>query len=240
MSNVKGERFLSLFSEPVQESIIDRSLLEFETNPNKIIHSRSGTDQEKTYELYREGQKVFKVLRDVYDIPVPEFNYIFAPLEPGRKGEFTVYTVRDKIHGTSLKERLPADDGEVQKRLDTFFTNLFKFYKDIYTDGGNYLTDVPPQQFVYGRKIEEDEDRVYLIDTDPWYEVYNPHIESPYNSNFFHTLVTLVECLKSVEEKNQLSLVNARALLKDFVSSIKETDQNKEYLTTLKKSCEIT
>lgn len=235
MIESNGEKFLSPFSEPVQESEFDR-LLEFKMNPEKVIHRRGGIDSESSFKLYREGQKIFKIMREKYHISIPEFNYVFAPPESGSKANFVVYTVRDKIHGTPLNEKLSENDDSLRVKLDIFFTNLFRFYQDIYTEGGNYLNDLPPQQFVYGRKRGESEDSVYLIDTDPWYSTFSSNRETLYNSDFFHMLVNLLDLLNTVEEINQFSLLNARNLFRNFVYSIVETSENAEYLSILKKN----
>ncbi len=179
-------------------------------------------DLKSSQELYRRGEELFNALRDSYGISVPPFEYVFGqnPSEKN-KSSFTIYTIRDRVAGVDLLEANASEDASLKEKVDSSFAKLVHFYSDVYDRGGDYLTDVPPTQFVYGKCSQDTEKEVYLVDTDPWLNSYDKqNEESQFNHDFFYTLKSLFETFQRVKSSLKINLPLADRSFKNLIQSL--------------------
>lgn len=155
--------FRSLVSSGISEMFS-----EIESNPNKVIRTESFDELDERYnnkieitELTKITKKLFKELEEKYGIPTP----VDFLIGKNKEGDKVVYSIVDKIAGRNLEEVEPSV--EVITKSDALYASVAKYFFDKSNEGGPYLCDINnPSQFVYGRKHGEQEDKVYLVDTD--------------------------------------------------------------------------
>ncbi len=140
-------------------------LNEVENNPNKIIRIVRGYDEfvdnNKIIELIRADKKLFKELETEYDILVPA-DFLIGK---DKKGDKIAYSIVDRIHGKNL-EKVDRSN-EVAVQVEALFASVAKYFLDKFVKNSLYLCDIGNlEQYVYGRKNGEQEDKIYLVDTD--------------------------------------------------------------------------
>lgn len=234
----KSGIFLPGFDQLLRETLFKPGILEFEHDPDKIVHMRGGTDLKSSQELYRRGKALFSTLRDSYGISVPPFEYIFGQ-NPSEKNQssFTIYTVRDRVAGIDLVKADASEETGLRDKVDNFFTKFVHFYSDVYDHGGDYLTDVPPAQFVYGKCSQDTEKEVYFVDTDPWLNNYDKqNEESPFNHDFFYTLKFLFETLQYIKHSLKIHLPRADQSFKDLIQSLQSRKYGQPEIDELKRA----
>lgn len=143
---------------------------ELKNEPNKIIRVES-SDELKTKhnnkleiaELVEIASRLYKELEEKYGIFVPTDFFVGKDKE----GKDVVFSVVDKISGKHLGEVEKSKEAAAQ--VESLYTSVAKYFLDKYKDGGLYLWDICGEsQYIYGRKSNGNEDKIYLIDTDIW------------------------------------------------------------------------
>lgn len=147
-----------------------------EDNPDKLVRSRNlGEHLEKKFELgfseeeFKRGKVMFDKMRNEYGISIPDIQLIIGE----EKGQRKMFTVIDRIYGKSL-DKIEIFPPEAQTEADDFFYKLANFFYDIFKRGGDYWSDLRNDQYVYGHKKNEKNEKIYIVDTDPVIEHYDP------------------------------------------------------------------
>jgi hypothetical protein len=146
-------------------------LNEFEGDSEKIVRVEKFENLEKRFkgkldivEAAQIASGLFRELEEVYGIKVPT-QFVIGKNE---KGEKVVYQLVDKIEGKSLGEAPKTP--EFVNAVEKLYENISKYFLDKAEHGGFYLTDINAKnQYVYGKKKGETEDKMYLIDTDMYF-----------------------------------------------------------------------
>lgn len=141
----------------------------FEGRDDKVVRINpditAGKYQEKAKEL-SEAKAHFQELTTKYGIRVVDMDFIIGKNEEGKP---VVYTIVDNIKGSNLEEasQFPA---ELKTEMDDFFYSLGIYYADKFNTKTKYLADLRNAQFVYGHKLNETDDHIYLVDVDPGFQ----------------------------------------------------------------------
>lgn len=150
------------------------------------------------------GEKLFKELEDGYGIPVPAT----FDLCKDDKGSDIINIETVEIEGRNLEETKITP--EVAEQIEDLYTRVAKYLSDKFKNGGFFLTDInSSSQYVYGKKGEEQDSHIYLVDTD-LYLGYG-------KVELYHTVKWLIrhmpekECGKEFEK--------ARKYIKDIIYS---------------------
>ncbi|MDO8523427.1 MAG: hypothetical protein Q7S12_04080 [bacterium] len=119
--------------------------------------------REKNIAEFKDGIKDIRELSEHYNIALPDFEFVIGKRSGGL---INVFTMIDKIDGENLWQikRFPA---EAKNKLDTFYSSMAQYYFDKYKNGGSYFYDFKADQFVYGHKNGEKENKIYMVDIEP-------------------------------------------------------------------------
>ncbi len=182
-------------------------LYEFENDPNKIIRVISFDSLRKIYHnqidpvsLAGLGKKLYKELETTYDIPVP-VEYI-AGRDAQRKD--VIYGITEKITGENLV-RINVTP-EIASQVEKLYTSLSQYYINKFSklpDGEIYLADISgASQYVYGTKTDDDQSRMYLVDTDLFMRNGK--------AAFYYVITEFIRDMISVERKFDKQFDDAR------------------------------
>lgn len=172
--------------------------------------------------MYRRGKELFEELRVKYRISVPEMQFIITKDE---KGDPTLYTVTQKIHGYNVEELLPAGaaDEQFESEIEDLELKLVNYLIEKYQKKEDGLFDFSHAQFVYGRRKGESEDHFYLVDIEPAYYQGESMI---YSTGLTRVAKMIVEAETRFGGKHK----KAREVLKDFFDSQKDERKGFDYV----------
>lgn len=91
-----------------------------------------------------------------------------------KRGEPAAYIVTEKVHGLNLHDALINPNSTLINKADDMLAGLGRYYHDVLTNGGMFIYDLRIEQFIYGHKAGETEDKLYLVDLDPHLMEYPP------------------------------------------------------------------
>ncbi len=205
---------------------------QFENDPERIVKiSRkehiyrfsseeiASVESAQTMEIQVEAKKHFEELEDEYGISVTPFEYRIGLEEDSN--ENILYCISDKIHGDNLITKLKEKDfsnriGDVERLL----ISLINYFKDKYKEGNYYLGDVANiGNYIYGRRRDEKEDKLYLIDTEP----VLVGLKTPQEKEFFNkrVLEILFSQIEYIEKETGKELVAVHKEYTDLVENTK-------------------
>lgn len=124
------------------------------------------------FEDYVRAREIFSEIRSRYGIAVPEMRMVALAKtsELTKSGDVDggkMFTIVDDIEGKSLYETrcLPQ---EAAPQFERFFEKLIRYIIDSYAEKKPFLWDIDrAKQYVYGRKKEDKDNEIYLVDVDP-------------------------------------------------------------------------
>ncbi len=111
--------------------------------------------QEFDTDYYARGQAEHKKLAS-YGVNVPEIRLV--------RTTAGIMTIVDRIHGQQLMDATDISDA----KLNAFYRGLAGYFRDKNRDRTTFLADLRFDQFMYGHRIGEGEENVYLVDVDPF------------------------------------------------------------------------
>ena len=163
--------FETLIDSHISPSKRPGKLFEEKNFPNKIIRVERADELLSKHnnafefpELVQEAGRLYRELEEKYGINVPINTY---KIEKDKSGHDIVYCIVDRIEGKHLEE---VDlSNEFNEQVETLYTSVARYFVDKQKEGGLYLWDINGQsQYIYGKKSGEQNDKIYLIDTDIW------------------------------------------------------------------------
>ncbi|MEK7579195.1 MAG: hypothetical protein AAB460_01535 [Patescibacteria group bacterium] len=187
-------------------------LTEIENNPNKVIRRESLDALRTRYknkieivELVRIAKTLFEELETKYGIEAP-VDFIIGVDAPGNG---VVYSIVDKIDGEGLG--VLGDSSEALSQIQDLYASVARYYLDKLRDGGFYLNDIANEaQYVYGKKPGTEKNKIYLVDTDIYFN------ES--SVKMYTTVVWLTRHIKEHEKNLGIVFESAREYLQQFVN----------------------
>jgi hypothetical protein len=196
---------------------------ELKNEQNKIIRvenldelKHKHKDKFELVELVEIAKELFTELQEKYEINVPADFFIGKDKEEKE----VVYSVVDKIEGKHLGEVEKSE--EVSKKIEKLYTSVAKYFLDKSKEGGLYLWDICGQsQYVYGKKSGDNEDKIYLIDTDIWL--------NNSRTGMYLVVYWLTRHMSAQEKNSDTKFNDARNYIKQFIEqplpeNISETD----------------
>lgn len=143
---------------------------ELKDNPNKIIRVESSNELLEKHdnkieipELVEVTKKLYKDLEEKYGILAP-VDFITSK---DSNGKDIVCSITDRIEGKHLSEVNKSE--EFLDKTEKLYTSVSKYFLDKFKEGGLYVWDINGEsQYIYGKKLGDKEDKIYLIDTDIW------------------------------------------------------------------------
>lgn len=221
IDNPDGQPIIIQQFENDPERIVKISRKEhiYRFSPEEIVPVESA----KTIEIQDEAKKHFEELENKYGISVAPFEYKIGLDEDGK--ENILYCMSDKIHGDNFITKLKDKDfsnriGDTEKLM----TSLISYFKDKYKEGNYYLGDVANiGNYIYGRRKDEKEDKLYLIDTEP----ILVGLKTPQEKEFFNkrVLEILFSQIEYIEKETGQELVAVRKKYADLVEGTKENPE---------------
>jgi hypothetical protein len=201
-------------------------LFESENLHNKIIRVEQADEllhkhnnRLELTELVQEAENLFGELENKYGVNIPFDDYRIGK---DKSGNDIVYCVVDRIDGKHLEEVGPSI--EFSEQAETLYTSIAKYFLDKFEEGGLYLWDINGQsQYIYGKKAGEQEDKIYLIDTDIWM--------SRSHAGIYLTLEWLTRHMSGVERHVNRTFKKAREYIRQIIckpipEEMSESDRN--------------
>jgi len=206
-------------------------LKHFENNPEKIVKisrkeniyrftgENDPVESPKSIEIQKKSKEHYSELAGKYNIAITQPEYVIGKDEDGK--ESVVYSVSDRIHGDNLLERIKDFKPEEIEELENLLISLMDYFEDKFNNDNYYLGDVGNLgNYMYGRKKEEDKDRIYLVDVEP---VLND-LDSSEKRNFFYSRIKEVfyPQIEYAEKETGLTLSGVRKRYSDFIRNIEK------------------
>lgn len=226
-------------------------IMYLKSDPEKIVRvSPYESREERSFEKLQVYQAVLHELRDGYGLKIAPVQIVIGSNpendNPYTRDTMIPYLITDRIHGKTLRdiEFKPGEAKDRSERLDPLFAALTQYYWDKANGKGLgfYFGDLANgnQQFVWGRKKEEKEDDIYLVDVglnqwplpehEPWRraQLFFPIYGAPDSSKVEAPRSGVYYDLLEMEAKlGNIKLEKARVVLADFFSDfLAKTDEN--------------
>lgn len=221
------------FNQPLIDTGLSSSgkISQLQNNPDAYIREKRilrSLQNERT--RYLKGKWLFDELQQRYGINIPD-RHIIIGADSLSGNNISIYIATDRIYGKNLGD--PGVFEGLRKtthvpKLDRFYTAVTQYYRDKYLSGEEYLSDFFNEQFVYGRRRNDTEDQIYLVDLDPEYNRFGHGFNNP-GISFTDQIYGLCEMVFDIEAKLKGGkLVSARSRL----LAILESDRFREEIET--------
>lgn len=195
---------------------------ELKDNPNKIIRAVSFDELLYEYdnkitipELVETAKKLYKELEEKYEIVAP----VDFTTSKDKDGKNVVCSITDKIEGQSLEKVEKSE--EFINKVEKLYSSVVKYFLDKFKSGGLYVWDINGEsQYIYGKKIGDKEEQIYLIDTD---------IRLSKNKNdMYLSVYWLARHMTSLEHRLGVQFQEARNSINEFINQPlpKDTDES--------------
>lgn len=149
------------------------------------------------YSLER-WRKLFYELKDVYNIPIPETEFVVGTNNHGQK---RMFMITDRVEGINVEDAayLPRP---AARQLENLMYNYVTHLVRKYDAGEEYFSDFQPGQLMYGHTAKDKSDRVYLVDLDLMSSKFNDERRNkPPRQRLLTDLRFVTESAAKLEEK---------------------------------------
>lgn len=169
--NVNELDFNDLVASTISETHLGlNKFYEFENNPNKIVRVESFDElldkhdnKIEISELVGITKKLYKELEEKYDIVAP----VDFAVAKDKDGKNIVCSITSKIEGQNLGRVEKSE--EFINKVKKLYSSVAKYFLDKYKSGELYIWDINEEsQYIYGKRVGDKEEKIYLIDTDIW------------------------------------------------------------------------
>lgn len=198
------------------------NVLVLENNPDTVVRASfpdhyTNDKSDFWHEEQLNNRVILNNLRSLYGILVPNFHIVVG-------GERQFYIVTERVHGPNLHDKSfkPEEKNDAKEKLGTFYSSLTQYIIDTCNSGGWMICDLVGaeagtsgnKQWVYGRRKNDTEDQVWLVDLGPGVEYYEPQ-----TGLFFQKqLPYLFEMILESEGKLGCKFREARRKLLDYMA----------------------
>lgn len=223
--------FHESLQKPLQTNT-SRKIKALRSNPNKLvkeidlINLVNQGNLNKTLKNLKQGKSILAKLES-QGMKIAKTDFFIGN---NKDGNSRVFAVVDRINGNNIsrESELPM---EISDELDRTYSVISNHFLTAYLRGGFFMWDFNNSQFVYGNKPGDVEKHIYLVDTEPWFETYDPKTEHynkriAQNTTLFTHISLLWDFIQESETKfgENFKLQNARTSLKKLVDQIKTTE----------------
>ncbi len=100
---------------------------------------------------------------------------------------------------------------EITEKVKALYTAVVRYFLDKSKEGGLYLWDICGEsQYIYGKKVDDTEDKIYLIDTDIWL--------NNSKTGIYLVVYWLTRHMSGAEMDFNTKFVEAREYIQQFIS----------------------
>ena len=180
--------------------------------PNKVIRVENFEELLEKHggkieipKLVEIAKKLYREFEDKYGISVPAEFFIGK----NREGDDVVYSITDKINGKNFGEI--ENSNEIISKVEVLYTSVARYLLDKSKEGGLYLWDICGEsQYNYGKKVGDEGDKIYLIDTDIWL--------NNSRTGMYLVVYWLTRHMSGAEMDFNTKFTEARDYIKQFIS----------------------
>ncbi len=172
------------------------------------------------------AKNMFDEVKNKYRIDIPA-EYVLGKNDNGNN---VVFALTDKIEGNSPRKIEVAEKNkkELFSKFNQLFLSLVKYLRDKYLSEEKMMWDIAgEQQYVLGKKHNETEEKIYMIDTDLNY------VEN--SGDFIYTsLRELTDFVSILEKKLSTKFPEVREQIKELSEEISSEDKRLQDFTIKK------
>jgi hypothetical protein len=133
----------------------------------QIIKEPKESSTESFIEIFNLIKKTFSELKEKYNINVPEIKHMV--ISEDKNEEKIAYIIVDKIEGINI-EKAKTIPFEAAEKLDSHYEKILEYIFDTYQNEKLFFNDIIYyDQLMYGKKKDDKEDKIYFVDTDPYF-----------------------------------------------------------------------
>ncbi len=222
------------FDEPLVPSEFP-DIKTFKSDPTKLVkeymaHPKNLEDLRDMVETFHSNQ--LTPLSERYGIRLAHTDIVAGKNE---NGELTVFFVRERIRGQSIKsaEVLPE---EARKKLCVFYETIIQHHIDAYNENGKFWCDFKNDQLTYGKGSEDKEDEVYIVDTESYLLSYTTLSPDSAREMFYIQLIDVYDSVVDAEQKFDppREFDSVRAKFKEIVETAPESAKKDEHFRLLR------
>lgn len=136
-----------------------------EKNPEKVIRETFGRGEDRN----KNAEELFHELSQKYGISVLPYKIIVGP--SSQYDGAATYLATDRVHGLTIDRamEIPLEQREkIRDAMEDATIGIINMYLEKYEHGGPYLDDLKLSQFMFGHTATDSQDKLYLIDLDPF------------------------------------------------------------------------
>ncbi|MFH1233737.1 MAG: hypothetical protein V1649_03775 [Patescibacteria group bacterium] len=197
-------------------------LFEFEDDPNHIVRVED-LDMMRSYlsdenltiqEAAEKTKAIFDELRNKFGIDAP-VNFATAVDETGTQ---LLYIITDRVQGQKVEEIDfdPLENGKLAEEFENFYLSLVKYFVDKFNSNELVLWDIAKSSALkYGKKPGDNEDNIYLVDTD---------VKSEPGEYGIGDLYDIFPTVRELESKCGRRFDKVRKELKGFIDSFSKSN----------------
>ncbi len=205
--------FNDLVASNISETHLElNKFYEFKDNPNKIVRVESFDELLDKHdnkigipELIETTKKLYKELEEKYGIVAP----VDFATSKNKEGKDVVCSITDKVEGKHLGEINKSE--EFLNKTEKLYASIAKYFLDKFKEGDLYVWDINAgSQYIYGKKLGDKEDEIYLIDTDIWL--------SKNKNDIYLSIYWLARHMSWLENKLGVKFIEARNKINEFMN----------------------
>ncbi len=218
------------FSKPLTQEPYSHKVKAIEGVDEKVLRIEYADPDAHTpdemIEQFKKAESVFNRLQKEYGIHVINMDMVLGQDTAGDK---KMYMLVDKIEGENV-EKVESVPIEEKNKFDAFYSGLLSYIRDSFkTNDANFFSDIKPDQFVYGHKVGEtnERDEIYLVDTEPQLHDLNTLSPEEKEELLQKYKEYMLQCIAKTEKSfsTVVSLEKARLIAN---SMLNKDEQNRE------------
>ncbi|OGH23339.1 MAG: hypothetical protein A2958_00235 [Candidatus Levybacteria bacterium RIFCSPLOWO2_01_FULL_38_13] len=182
----------------------NQHLYTLDGNPNYVVRQNRIIVSEGVPQLNKIdiAEALFEELERDYGIHVVPFDTVVGLGEDNLTSAFMIV---DKVKGAELPKAQVSE-----QEAKEFFSNLLRYHIDKFEQGGFFLCDLNPDDFMYGNTEKDTTKKVYLVDLDQFYEFFDDLNPNQKNEYFSTNLEGLNDILNTLEKNSKSDLGGLR------------------------------
>ncbi len=222
---------------PFDKGFDFKSIQMLANNPDVIVRVDkdyiTNFEPNETRQRYLAARDLFARLTTQFGINVVKHDFVVGP-NPDAPDNPIYYIVSERIEGSNLKlkQYSPEEKSAAYEKLETLYCSLAEYLWDVYQNGGWMADLFDPErsgnlQFVWGKRQEETEDKIWLVDIDAKTNFTHPR----FHNHLSEGIPALSKIIEESETKLGVRLERARHKIFQFLDSIPQGD--KDYINAV-------
>lgn len=194
------------------------------SNPEKVVRIFSPHlfQTNEILKRCRKGKELINELRGKYKVNIPPIETAIGTSLGGTYKR--TYTLTDRIRGKNLKELSEREFAEIKDELEDLLVSLVSYFDDKYVNRGDFLADIDQRQFMYGKRAEDANRKLYLVDTDPFYVELQEDLEAHWERELVRRVYRLGGVIRIFEDWGNFNLAKAKKAIIDLEKKLPKID----------------